>query len=186
MIFIDDKWPARVFQREVKVGVERAPDRSHRDTWFQPLGAATWRHVTESAPARPLAIPVKTDASAVLLVIDERDNAPLPVSSATLHLPSYRLRYFEPQEGRLQLAYGRRDLEAPRYDLGLLAERVMGAAAREVTLPPPAAAPDSGETSPPAVLAPAAFWVLLGVAVAAIAFVIVRALKGKEPAAPSR
>lgn len=169
---------ARVFARDVQAGFERGPDRQHRDTWFQPVASATWRHIEESTAARPLALSLPAGEASMLVVVNERDNAPLPIASATLLLPSYRLRYFEPRAGTVRLAYGRRDLQAPQYDLSLLAQQVMGAAAREAALP----APGDGDRPPgqapaPALLSPAAFWTLLVVAVLAIAWVIGKALR---------
>jgi hypothetical protein len=78
------------------------------------------------------------DADELWLVVDEGDNAPLPLVHARLLLPSYRLRFFAPAGGGLRLLYGRDDLEPPRYDLALLAPTLMGAAATEVTAGPTA------------------------------------------------
>ena len=60
----------------------------------------------------------------------------LPLERARLLLPSYRLRYFAPAGAALHLLYGRDDLQPPRYDLALLAPRLMGAAATEVAAGP--------------------------------------------------
>ena len=76
----------------------------------------------------------------ILLVVDEGDNAPLPLTKARLLLPSYRLRFYHTGNASLRLAYGRDDLQPPQYDLALLAPRVMGARAREVDAAPAGAA----------------------------------------------
>ena len=72
----------------------------------------------------------------LVLVVDEGDNAPLPLTKARLLLPSYRLRFFHAGGTPLRMVYGRDDLQPPQYDLALLAPRVMGAGAREVDAAP--------------------------------------------------
>ena len=57
----------------------------------------TWRHADEQTPARPLPLRVETmPETEILVVVDEGDNAPLPLTKARLLLPSYRLRFFTP------------------------------------------------------------------------------------------
>src|SRR5206468_11077399 len=130
---------ARIFQRSVQVGVVRQPDRRRRDVWFDRLAASTWRHAEQQTAAPALILPLPTvDASELLLVVDEGDNAPLPIGIARLLLPSYRLRFYPPEKSELRLAYGRDDLPPPRYDLSLLAPQVMGAPAREIIAGPEA------------------------------------------------
>ena len=73
------------------------------------------------------------DARAIDVVIDEGDNAPLPITSAELLLPSRALRFYHPGTP-LVLLYGNRRARTPRYDLALLAPRLFGEPARELTL----------------------------------------------------
>jgi uncharacterized protein DUF3999 len=169
---------ARVFQRTVRLGVERAPDRNRRDAWFDVRAADTWRHADERTPPRPLTLPWTGTADTELrLVIDEGDNAPLTISAVRLLLPSYRLRFYAPAASQsLRLVYGRVDLEAPQYDLALLAPRVMGAAAAEAgTAAPSAAAPSTSA----ALLSPRAFWVVLAGAVVVLLALIARLVRLK-------
>jgi hypothetical protein len=161
---------ARVFQRAVQVGVVRPADRNRRDAWFDALAATTWRHTDEQTATPALALRVSPgDASELWLVIDEGDNAPLPLDHPRLLLPSYRLRFFTPAAGGLRLVYGREDLQPPRYDLSLLAPTLMGAAATEV-----AAGPESARTERGAFISPRWFWVLLSVSVLVLLGLIVR------------
>jgi hypothetical protein len=164
--------PGRVFQRNVQIGFERPPDRRHRDTWFDVRSTTVWRHADEETPALPLSIRLEgAGPRDVLVVIDEGDNAPLPISGARLLLPSYRLRFYHPRDASLRLAYGRDDLAAPEYDLALLARQVMGAAAREVSAVPEAAT-DGGSPAP--IIPPWTFWTLLGIAVVVLIAMIGR------------
>ena len=172
----------RVFQRQVRIGTERDPDRQHRDRWFGQAGAATWQHADRQAAARPLSIALgESDASTLLIVIDEGDNAPLPLTTVRLLIPTYRLRFYHPHDGTLRLMYGRRDLEAPRYDLALLAPQVMGSVAAVAT-----AAPESAEATAAAaaerqsIISPLAFWILLGGAVLVLVALIVKLVKTSE------
>jgi hypothetical protein len=176
----------RVFQRQVRIGTERDPDRQHRDRWFGQIGAATWQHADRQSAAPPLSIALgQTDASTLLVVVDEGDNAPLPLASVRLLIPTYRLRFYHPHEGALRLMYGRRDLDAPRYDLALLAPQVMGSVAAVAT-----AAPESAEASAAAaaerqsIISPLTFWILLGGAVLVLVTLIVRLVKTSDSRQP--
>lgn len=164
---------ARLFQRTVQLGIERPPDRSHRDAWFQQLASETWRHADQHTPAGPLGLRIGSiDSSALLLIVDEGDNAPLSISAARLLLPSYRLRYYQPESPSLRLAYGRDDLQLPQYDLALLAQQVMGASPRDV-----AAGAESQHGQTPGagtVISPLAFWGLLAGAVIVLVGLIAR------------
>ena len=161
---------ARVFQRVVQLGVVRGPDRAHRDDRFDVVAAMTWRHADEGASAPALRLDIgKLDTTEVWLVVDEGDNAALPLARARLLLPSYRLRYVAPAGAGLQLLYGRDDIQPPRYDLALLAPRLMGAAAIEV-----AAGPESARPARPALVSPRWFWIILSLTVVVLIGLIVR------------
>ena len=167
---------ARVFLRNVQLGVERPADRRRRDPWFEQLASATWRHADQERPARPLTLRIEQpDQTEVLLVVDEGDNAPLPITSARLLLPSYRLRFYHPPGGALRLAYGRDDLQSPRYDLALLAQQVMGAPARDVAAA--AGAAPAVARDEPQLISPLTFWILLGAAVLVLIGLIARLIR---------
>ncbi len=174
---------ADVFKRQVQLAVQRPPDRSRRDRWLDALASATWIHAerAEAAPALTLVVP-QVDATDLWLIIDEGDNAALPITAVQLLLPSYRLRFYRPAGSTLRLVYGRTDLAAPQYDLALLARHVMGAEAREATLLPEAA------SAPRASLISArVFWVFLSVAALVLVGVIARLVRGTgSPADPGR
>jgi hypothetical protein len=162
---------ARVFQRQVQVGVERAPDRRHREAWFDQAASSGWQHADASTPAPPLTFQIQPGADASLaIVVYEGDNQPLPIAAARALLPSYRLRFYHPG-GALRLVYGRDDLGIPQYDLALLGARVMGGVAREIEAgaPPDSAAPEAAP-----LIAPWLFWVGLGIAVVVLLALIAR------------
>jgi uncharacterized protein DUF3999 len=164
---------ARVFQRTTWVGVDRGPDRYRRDSWFDVKASQTWSHADAETPARPLTVKLDPmEDTDLRLVVDEGDNAPLPIKSVRLLLPSYRLRFYYPSQGVvLRLAYGRQDLSPPRYDLALLAPQVMGAAATEIG----AAAPDAAaRPEDRQFISRTLFWCLLGGAIIILLALIVR------------
>jgi hypothetical protein len=167
----------RVFRRAISVGVERKPSRQSRDAFFEERSSGTWGHADEQSAARPLQLRLGTlPETELLLVVDEGDNAPLPLTGARLLLPSYRLRFFRSGAEPMRLAYGRDDLLPPRYDLALLAPRVMGAVATEVSLaadpPAPADAATQGRGR-----ASTIFWVAMAVSVLVLLGIIVRLLR---------
>lgn len=167
---------ARVFQRKVQLGVEQPADRRRRDPWFDQLAAAAWRQADREAAARPLSLRIdRTDRTDLLLVVEEGDNAPLPLTSAKLLLPKYRLRFYHPATGSVRLAYGRDDLQAPQYDLALLAQQVMGAPAREATAAPDASAEEERDNQ--RLIAPLTFWILLGGAVLVLVGIIAKLVR---------
>ena len=165
---------ARVFDREVAIELPpsaeenpRARDRSIT------VAQARWRHTDPELSAPALAIdlpPLRgTDLS---LVIDEGDNAPLPIRDATLLLPAYRLRFFRDGHTPIALLYGRPDLEAPRYDLALLAPRLLGAPAQDVVPGPEQASSNVTGVTPIVV-----FWGALALAVLVLVVLIARLLR---------
>jgi hypothetical protein len=167
---------ARVFRRGVRVGLERPADRSHRSAWFEVVSAGQWQHVDQQIQAQPLALSLPgMDRTDLVMVVDEGDNAPLPIASARLLLPHYRLRFFQSEGAVLRLVYGAPNLEQPRYDLTLLAPHVMGATAEE-TVP---GAEEGGrvDSSAPSLLSPLTFWMLLGASVLVLVGLIVRLVR---------
>jgi hypothetical protein len=136
-----DTWPngtrlvlttnARVFDRDVLV--RRVPD-THRNRRAEALAQSPWRTSDPELPPPAFEVTFGVrDARAIEVVIDEGDNAPLPITSATLLLPSRALRFHHPGTP-LSLLYGNRRATAPRYDIQLLAGRLFGEPARELTL----------------------------------------------------
>jgi hypothetical protein len=166
---------SRVFERVVRVVIEREPDAHRRDPWIETVAQATWAHAVQETLAAPLTLQIPTVAATdLLVVVEEGDNSPLPVESARILLPRYRLRLFSNNAAALRLAYGRTDLAPPQYDLALLTPQVLGAVATDVT--PGAEAPMATATAAAALVSPTIFWVVLGAAVIVLLILIVRLL----------
>src|SRR6185503_2108591 len=174
---------ARVFVRRVTLEVE--PSATQSDARPRGVGregrrvvaSAKWVNTDPATPAPALTLDVPALAYAELtLLVDEGDNAPLPIRDASLLLPNYRLRFVRDGRTTLSLLYGRSDVGAPRYDLALVAPRLLGAPAEDV-VPSPEGTPVNVTGITPTIV----FWVALGVAVAALLALMVRLLKsGRE------
>jgi len=168
---------ARVFQRSISIGVEREPNPQRRDPWIQTFAGATWVHADQDSPAPALAISLpRVDAKELFLIVEEGDNSPLPIGTARLLLPSYRLRFFREKGALLRLAYGRADLTSPRYDLALLAPQVFGTAATEV-VPGAEQHGQAAAAGTVALLSPWIFWTCLGTAACVLLALIARLLR---------
>lgn len=136
---------ARVFERNVVI---RDVADSHRKRRSNVIDIEPWRTADPELLPPPLSFGFGARRTRTIeLVIDEGDNAPLPLRSAQLLLPSYALRFHHPGTP-LDLLYGNRRAGAPRYDIALLGPRLFGEPAREITLPPYGASePEEGDAS---------------------------------------
>jgi hypothetical protein len=167
---------ARVFERVMTIAVEREPNERRRDPWLDTIVSTLWMHTDQDNPAVGLTVNIPSmQATDLLVIVDEGDNAPLPIGRAQLLLPSYRLRLFRPGGTPLRVAYGRADLGRPQYDLALLGPQVMGAPALDVTLG--AEQRNSPSDTTATLVSPRLFWAALGVAAVVLLGLIVRLLK---------
>lgn len=125
---------ARVFERRIRL--VRVETRNPRDPPVNvDLDEEVWRNRNTGREAPVLSLNVPAHAGTeLLLIVDEGDNSPLQLGNPKLYLPTYRLRFLRRNEDPLWLMYGQDRLEAPRYDLALLAPRVLGARVPEVGL----------------------------------------------------
>lgn len=125
---------ARVFERRVRLVREEA--RNPRDPPRRvTLAEQVWRNRDTGREAPPLSLQVPAHSgSELLLIVDEGDNSPLQIGNPRLYLPTFRLRFLRRGDDPLWLVYGQDGLGAPRYDLALLAPRVLGAPVPEVGL----------------------------------------------------
>lgn len=169
---------ARVFTREVTIGLEHQPDRRNRDPWFETLATLNWAHADRELPAPALMMAVRPlEGRDVLVTVDEGDNSPLPLMSARLLLPAYRLRLFRERDAALRLGYGRDDLGPPQYDLALLAPQLIGAPATEVV---PGAEQASASSASIVLMSPRLFWGVLIVAVLVLVTLVVRLVRKSD------
>jgi len=165
---------AASFERNVSVTADVAPADPRSPHRRRVLDACDWSHSTPGADPPPCALQIPTlSATAVIITVDDGDNAPLPITAAELHVPAYRLRYVRPVGGVLTLYYGHPDLAEPRYDATLLSAALLEGDP-EVIAPGderrlPAALADSPMAMPPWL-----FYSILGLSVVIILVLIVR------------
>lgn len=169
---------ARVFQRAVTIG-SVVPAGERQPARFVRRGEATWTHADQDVAAAPLTFGLPDSAldQDLYLLIDEGDNQPLPIDQATLLVPQYAVRFFRRDNQPLRLLYGRDDLDAPRYDLQLLAGQVLGRTAEEISAGPEQ--PLSGSAASGALdLVPApVFWSVLALTVIVLLGLVVRLMR---------
>lgn len=167
--------PADIFERTVRVEGPRSP--RGRPRWTLP--ETVWRDDDPQRPAPPLKLDLPARPGDFLdLLVDEGDNAPLPLGLARLRLDTWRLLFFHPGGRGVRLLYGHDRLGPPRYDLTLLAHRLDPAQARQAVLgPEPPRSRTSGEQTPRGL-----FWGALVVAVLVLFGVMARLLsEGRLP-----
>jgi len=168
---------ARVFRRRVAVEITREPTERRRERRVERVADATWSHADPESPAPALTLAIPSlDTAEAMLVVDEGDNDALPLAMPKLLLPSYRLRFFRDAGASPTLVYGKAGLGAPRYDLALLAPRLLGAPADEVTMGPERQAPPAPADNLPSWI----FWGVLAGAVVVLLFLIVRLVRQSD------
>jgi len=155
---------ASVFERDV---VLRRPLDESRGREAEVIDRLSWK----STPSLRASL---TNGHAIEVVVDEGDNAPLPIVSAKLRLPSFALRFVSPGTP-LTLLYGNPSIGAPRYDLALISSQLVGHPARAIAL--------TGEpsTEPPAKHRESRlFGIAIGVAAAVLLIVLGRLVSAQR------
>ena len=165
---------ARVFTRRVALLREALGGRPETAGTFFEVASAAWESADpeREAPALLLDVP-PANGRALWVSVDDGDNAPLPLVRASLLLPAQRLRFVREEGAALTLVQGQAGLAAPRYDLELLAPRLLGAPAVEATL----AAPSPEATKPEEKAGSKVFWAALVGAVVALSLLVARLLR---------
>ena len=170
---------ARVFTRRVALLRETVGGRPETAGAFLEVASATWESADPEREAPPLVLDLPPAAGRELFVsVDDGDNAPVPLVRAALLLPAQRLRFLRAEGAALTLVQGQPGLAPPRYDLELLAPRLLGAPALEASLAPAPAESAKPEEKAGSKL----FWGALVGAVVALTLLVARLLRrGPEP-----
>jgi hypothetical protein len=173
-----------LFQRHLRL-FEKISDERRGESSERTLAELDWNKIP--GDDRALNVPLSTVPSGETLILetDNGDNPPLLLASVRGAYPVVRL-LFKPEAGSAQLAlcYGNRAATAPRYDLALVAGRLIAAEKSVATLGPEE---NSGTVHSPANLlggldgGPLLWGVLVLVVVGLL--VIVAKLLPKPPAA---
>ncbi|MEP7002872.1 MAG: DUF3999 family protein, partial [bacterium] len=171
---------ARVFTRDVGVVTHELRRDAASDAGVDRIATGSWTHDDPDTPAPSLDVPLtaRLQTDSLFVLINDGDNQKLPLTSASLLLPSYRLRFYREPDAKLRLLYGRADISAPRYDMQLIAPRLLEAAAQEVTAEPEHGSAQTLGRTPKLV-----FWAALGLVVVVLLFLIARLVRN-SPADP--
>jgi hypothetical protein len=155
---------AQVFERDILL---RRPLDESRGREPQVIERLRWT----STPTLRTSI---YSGRAIEIVVDEGDNAALPIASAKLLLPGFALRFVSPGTP-LTLLYGDPSIASPRYDLTLLSSRLLGQPAREIALTGPPAQERREKHDQPKVFA-----IAIGVAVIVLLIVLARLVSAQQ------
>ncbi len=165
---------ARVFTRDIGVIMRELPRDAAPGAGADRSASASWTHDDPDTPAPLLDIPLsgRLRTVSLLVLVDDGDNQKLALEKPTLLLPSYRLRFFREAGASLRLVYGRADISSPKYDIELIAPRLLYTAADEV-----AAEPESASSATQGPRAKLVFWGVLGVVVIVLLVLIARLVR---------
>ena len=112
---------APVFARRVTL---RLPVDEQHGREARVVTELEWGSTNAGAAPPPVSFDLSQRAArTVELLVDEGDNAPLPIASAELRVPAAALRFYHPGSP-LTLLYGNVQIGSPRYDLALLARQI--------------------------------------------------------------
>jgi hypothetical protein len=163
---------APVFSRRVTL---RLPANEQHGREATVVTELDWGGTDPAAVPPPLSFDLSRRATrTVELLVDEGDNAPLPIASAELRIPAAALRFYHPGTP-LVLLYGNPQIGSPRYDLALLARQIATEKAQTLKLdsaPPPAPKRDASDSKK-------WFWAALLVAVGALLALLARLISGR-------
>jgi hypothetical protein len=145
------------------------------------LASASWERLP-GQPLRPLLISLGGVVTDELRVdIDNGDNAPLTVTSASVLLESRRIDFLFSAGDSLTLLADNPQLSPPRYDLVLIAEQLLSSPAAAARLGPAPVAPSKADAHDRP--APAWFWLAVAGVGALLVLMLLRSLLGAKPPA---
>lgn len=170
---------ARVFDRTARLWRPAAESQGRER---ELLETEAWR--SSDSDAAPPALTFTASLAGVKdveLELDEGDNTPLPITGAQLYIPSFAVRFISPG-GPLTLLYGNGTSPAPRYDLAMLAPRLFGEPAREISLARAAPMIATGSAATERKV----FWFVIAAAVVALLLTLGRLLSSSSVATDSQ
>ncbi|MDB4891680.1 MAG: hypothetical protein JWL61_3535 [Gemmatimonadetes bacterium] len=171
---------ARVFSRDIGVIMHELRRDAASDAGFDRATSAAWTHDDPDtpAPALELSLGARLQTDSLFVLVNDGDNQKIALADPTLLLPSYRLRFFREPGSSLRLLYGHAELAAPRYDMALIAPRLLDASAEEVVA-------ESERTSAVTFgrIPRLVFWGMLGVVVVVLLLLIARLVRNSPTVA---
>lgn len=174
--------PTPLFQREFRVfeKITNAESGAYEIT----LASGEWHRTPDASvpESRVLEIPQRTHTDTLWIETDNGDNPPITLGPVQVIYPVVRLIFKTESTDGFALAYGNPAANAPRYDLSLVAAKLL-TSPRAVANVDDAEAESSGARKPFAGLNGGyVFWMALGLVVIVL-LVVVAKLLPKPPAA---
>jgi hypothetical protein len=172
---------APLFERRIRVVEKRL--RPNGETSFTTIEYADWRRAP-GEPQSSLRIPVQAIRGDTLWIeTDNGDNAAIDLQRVQGTYPVVRLLFRTAEPSPLRLLTGNAQASAPRYDLNLVAPKLLASEKDVVTL---SAAGDSGTAArKPLQIKSWIFWAALG-AVVVVLLTVVAKLLPKGPGEKSK
>jgi len=173
---------ARVFERDVAVVTRELPRDAQPQSSTDRVVTVPWTHEDPESATPPIEIALggqRLVSDSLFVVVNDGDNQKLALARPTVLLPTFRLRFFRQTGAALTLLYGRDDISAPRYDIQLIAPRLLDAPATDVAIAPEQPGGNAPTRTPQLV-----FWVVLGAAVLVLLGLIARLVRAGPAAAP--
>jgi hypothetical protein len=112
-----------LFQRHLRVFEKVADDRGN--TYERPLASAEWRHTPDDRRTLTFALNRAPTTDTLFLETDNGDNPPIAIGGVSAAYPVTRLLF--KSDTPPALYYGNPQAMAPRYDLALVAGRILTA-----------------------------------------------------------
>ncbi|MEO6994361.1 MAG: DUF3999 family protein [Lacunisphaera sp.] len=173
--------PTPLFQREFRIFEKITNDEGR--AYELTLASAEWHRTPESGvpETRVVEIPDRTHTDTLWIETDNGDNPAIALGAVQLIYPVVRLIFKTDGTDGFTLAYGNPTANAPRYDLNLVATKLL-TSPRNVATTGTSAAESSSSTKPFAGLNGGyVFWIALGLVVIVL-LVVVAKLLPKPPA----
>ncbi len=113
-----------LFRRQVALYEQPLDDRGEK--YDRPLGQASWvRTPPATQNSLELALSMSPITDTLFLETDNGDNPPIELASFQLYHPVTRVLFKAPTDPTTYLYYGNREIGSPRYDLDLIAPRLL-------------------------------------------------------------
>ncbi|MFT3764276.1 MAG: hypothetical protein QM820_01950 [Minicystis sp.] len=147
-----------------------------------PLASGRLTRAAGGPEAIDIAFP-RLRVTALTLLVDDGDEAPLPVTSARAGLPLAEIRLVAPA-GAYTLLAGDADAEPPRYEIARLRDRVLGAEAPAATVGPIGPNPRYRRVEMGTGMQQTALWAVMGLAVVVLVGLTLRLSRREQERGP--
>lgn len=170
--------PTPLFQRQLQVWENVTDERGY--VHARPLGSAVWSRRPDESGMFTLALQNAPASARLFVETDNGDNPAIELPKVAIAWPVVRLYFKADSTPALGLLYGNTGAVAPRYDLDLVADRLLASEKSIATLGPESAiSPSAARDLLKGRRAGAVFWAALALAVVVLLVVIARLLPKK-------